>query len=324
MARITEKNTKAEILAAYNEALEKLDAQDTMKDDPVAQKAIVENQRMLASAEDIIEKGILNEEITKQYNDLKTAISTMKKELKDLYDIEVKANSFVALVNSYKDKTVQLENEYKELKAEAIKDLEDKKNKIYDEIEALEQEKKDTLASIKADSNALKADLAKERKREEEEYTYALNRARKQDNDSWEDEKAEREKELAEKEKEVAYRIEYTADLEEKIEILTNQLEESKLAIEAARSEGYDKGKADANKSNAFEVRELKTKNEYEQKALQDRISHLEESLESATSANEILQDKLDSAYAQMKELASETVKSSGGVKILDRDNNTK
>ena len=42
------------------------------------------------------------------------------------------------------------------------------------------------------------------------------------------------------------------------------------------------------------------------------------------TESNEILQDKLDSAYAQMKELASETVKSSGGVKILDRDNNTK
>lgn len=324
MARITEKNTKAEILAAYNEALEKLDAQDTMKDDPVAQKAVEEQKRVVASAEDIIEKGILNEEITKQYKDLQLSIVRMKDELQNLYGIEAKANSFVALVNSYKDKSVQLENEYKELKVEAIKDLEDKKNKIYDEIEALEQEKKDTLASIKSDANALKADLAKERKREEEEYTYALNRARKQDNDTWEDEKAEREKELAAKEKEVEDKLDYMKELEEKVQLMENQINSLKLDIETARSEGYDKGKSDANKSNAFEVRELKTKNEYEQKVLQDRIVYLEESLEVATSANEILQDKLDSAYAQMKELASETVKSSGGVKILDRDNNTK
>lgn len=324
MAKITEKNTKAEILAAYNAAIEKLDAQDHMKDDPVAQKAVEEQKRVVASAEDIIEKGILNEEITQQYKDLQLSIVKMKDELQNLYGIEVRANSFVALVNSYKDKAVQLENEYKELKAEAIKDLEDKKNKLYDEIEALEEEKKNTLLSIKNDSDVLKAELTKERKREEEEYTYALRRNRKQDNDAWEDEKAEREKELAAKEKEVEDRLNYMRELEGKVQLMGDQINCLQLDIETARTEGYDKGKADANKSNAFEVRELKTKNEYEQKALQDRITHLEESLENALASNEVLQDKLDSAYAQMKELASKTVKSSGGVKILDRDNNTK
>lgn len=324
MARITEKNTKAEILAAYNEALEKLDAQEIMKDDPVAQKAKEEQKRVIASAEDIVGKGILNEEITKQYKDLQTAIEKMKNELKDLYGIEAKANSFVALVNGYKDKAVQLENEYKELKENASKDLEDKKNKLYDEIAELEQEKRNTLESIKIEAKEQKEIIAKERKREEEEYTYTLNRARKQEEDAWEDTKAIREKELAEKEREVEAKVEYVVELENRIKDMTEQIETLNADIETARTEGYDKGKADANKSNAFEVRELKTKNEYEQKALQDRISHLESSLASVTEANEILQDKLDSAYAQMKELASETVKSSGGVKILDRDNNTK
>lgn len=324
MARITEKNTKAEILAAYNEAIEKLDAQESMKDNPIAQKAKEEQERVITSAENIIEKGILNDEITGQYKDLQIAIAKMKKELQDLYGIEVKANSFVALVNGYKDKAVQLENEYKELKETAVKELEDKKNKLYEEIDGLEQEKKDTLESIKIEVKEQKEILAKERKREEEEYTYTLNRTRKQEEDAWEDKKAAREKELADKEKEVESKVEYVIDLENKIKDMTEQIETLKTDIETARTEGYDKGKADANKSNAFEVRELKTKNEYEQKALQDRIAHLESSLASMTESNEILQDKLDSAYAQMKELASETVKSSGGVKILDRDNNTK
>lgn len=324
MARITEKNTKAEILAAYNEAMEKLDAQESMKDDPIVQRTKEEEKRVIASAEDIVEKGILNEEITKQYKDLQTAIVKMKDELQNLYGIEAKANSFVALVNGYKDKTVQLENEYKELKEIVSKELEDTKNKLYDEIEELEQEKKDTLESIKGEAKEQKEILAKERKREQEEYTYTLNRTRKQEEDAWEDKKAAREKELADKEKEVEAKVEYVIELENRIKDMTEQIETLKTDIETARTEGYDKGKADANKSNAFEVRELKTKNEYEQKALQDRIAHLESSLASATEANEILQDKLDSAYAQMKELASETVKSSGGVKILDRDNNTK
>lgn len=324
MARITEKNTKAEILAAYNEAIEKLDAQDNMKDDPVVQKAVVENERMLASAEDLISKDILNDEITKQYKDLQAAIIKMKNELQELYGIEVKANSFVALVNGYKDKAVQLENEYREMKANAANELEDKKNKLYSEIDELEQEKKNILESIKIESKEQKEILAKERKREQDEYTYTLNRTRKQEEDAWEDEKAIREKQLADKEKEVEAKAEYVIELENRIKDMTEQIETLKTNIDTARAEGYDKGKADANKSNAFEVRELKTKNEYELKALQDKIAHLESSLASTTEANEILQDKLDGAYAQMKELASETVKSSGGVKILDRENNTK
>ena len=36
------------------------------------------------------------------------------------------------------------------------------------------------------------------------------------------------------------------------------------------------------------------------------------------------LQEKLDLSYVQMKELAAETVKSSGGVKILNGDNSSK
>lgn len=324
MARITEKNTKAEILAAYNEALERLEAQASMKDDPVIQKEQEEKKRVVESAEDIINKGILNEEITKQYQDLQSAIAEMKDELQNLYGIEVNANSFVALVNGYKDKAVQLENEYKELKENTTKELDDKKNKLYEEIEALEDEKKNTLAAIRDESKALKADLAKERAREEEEYTYALSRSRKQEEDAWQDEKANREKELAIKEKDLDDKLDYMRELEGRVQLLTDQIDSLKLEIETVRTEGYDKGKSDANKSNAFEVRELKTKNEYEQKALLDKIAHLATSLASATEANEVLQNKLDSAYAQMKELASETVKSSGGVKILDRDNNTK
>lgn len=324
MAKITEKNTKAEILAAYNEALERLDAQDNMKDDPIAEKANEEKTRVFNSADEVVDMDILNPEITKKYTDLKTAIDLTQKELEELYGIQAKANSFVALINAYKDKTVQLENEYKDLKESKVKELEEVKSNLINEIDTLKVEKKEAFESIRKESQELKNTLAKEHAREEEDYKYNLTRTRKLENDKWEDEKATREKELATKEEELDDRLDYMRELEGKVQLLTDLNDSLKLDIETARKEGYDKGKADANKSNAFEVRELKTKNEYEQKALQDRVAHLEESLETEREAKELLQDKLDSAYTQMKELASETVKSSGGVKILNSENNTK
>ena len=77
-------------------------------------------------------------------------------------------------------------------------------------------------------------------------------------------------------------------------------------------------------KSWGFEKRAIEQKNEYEQKALNDKIKRLETDLTEAKDTIATLQEKLDSAYAQMRELATDTVKCNGGVKILDRENSGK
>ena len=43
----------------------------------------------------------------------------------------------------------------------------------------------------------------------------------------------------------------------------------------------------------------------------------MEKELEAASKTGAAMQDKLDKAYAQMKELATKTVESASGVKIL-------
>ena len=77
-------------------------------------------------------------------------------------------------------------------------------------------------------------------------------------------------------------------------------------------------GKADADKSNAFEVRYLKQENDYKVKNLTNQIEGLLNDVSSLTSEKMSLQGKLDEAYAQMRELAADTVRSTGGVKILN------
>ena len=50
---------------------------------------------------------------------------------------------------------------------------------------------------------------------------------------------------------------------------------------------------------------------------LEDKLSFLEKELDSSTKAGVALQNKLDKAYMEIRELATKTVESASGVKII-------
>lgn len=49
-----------------------------------------------------------------------------------------------------------------------------------------------------------------------------------------------------------------------------------------------------------------------------DKIESLEQEIESINNQNAKLQDKLDKAYAEIKDMATKTVQATGGLKILN------
>lgn len=324
MSVVNSKSTKTEILEAYKAVKEKLDAIDAMKDDPMKEVVKTEEKRVSASAAKIVGEDILNPEIVKSYNDLQQDIANKQKTLKDLYDIEAEANSMIAMINAHKEKEVELKAKYDALKDELDAEIAEKRAAMQAQIDELVKQKNDELAARRKENDDLKKTIAVERKRDEEEYVYNLSRKHKQEDDAWNDKKATREKALAEKEAAVLVRETEVSEKEEYIVELEKKVSEIPTLIETAKEEGIKKGKADADKSNAFEKRAIETKNEYEQKALVDKIAILEKDIQDVKSANQVLQNKLDAAYAQMRELASETVKSSGGVKILNSETSGK
>ena len=193
------------------------------------------------------------------------------------------------MINAYKEKNEELKEAQAAKEAEIEAELGEKKDTLRAEIESLKQQKQEIIDSINAEAKARENEIKLTRSREEDEYTYNLKRSRKAE--KWEDEKAAREKILElretaalEKETELNAKADHVKELEAKVE-------EIPTLIAAATEEGVKKGKADADKSNAFEVRALK---------------------------KDELQQKLDDAYAQMRELAAKTVESTGGVKILN------
>ena len=316
MAEITMKSTKAEIMEAYKAAVEKLDTRDRMIDDPAKEAAAKLKTEVIKSADATAKEDIFNPEIIKKYNDLTEAIEIKQLELDELYGIETKANAMAAMINAYKEKNEELKEAQAAKEAEIEAELGEKKDTLKAEIEALKQQKQEIICSINAEAKARENEIKLTRSREEDEYTYNLKRSRKAENDKWEDEKAAREKILElretaalEKETELNAKADHVKELEAK---------EIPTLIAAATEEGIKKGKADADKSNAFEVRALKKDAEYQKQLLEDKNERLAEDLANARAEKVELQQKLDDAYAQMRELAAKTVESTGGVKILN------
>lgn len=323
MSKITMKSTKQEIMDAYEAAMKKIEEFETGKDDPVAMAKVEKDKKIIESAQMIAEDNILNPVIIERYENLKTAIEMKNKELQELYGIETKANSLVAMINAYKDKEIELKDKY-DVKTKELDDEFAKKEAILKEnIADLEKNKEDLINRIQNESSELTKSLNKKHKREEEEYEYNLKRSRQVENDRWEDEKVAREKELAEREAAVKADEAELADRTSYIEELEKKVEEIPELIQDAKDKALAEGKAKADKSNSFEVRALKQQSEYDIKLLEDRVERVTADNEQLKKEKADLQTKLDDAYAQMRELAAETVKSTGGVKILSGQNNT-
>lgn len=323
MSKITMKSTKQEIMEAYEEAMKKIAESESGKDDPVAAAKAENDKKIIESAQMIVEDNILNPVIIERYENLKTAIEMKNKELQELYGIETKANSLVAMINAYKDKEIELKDKYNARTKELDDEFTKKESILKDEIASLEKSKEDLINKIQNESDELIKSLNKKHKREEEEYEYNLKRSRKVENDRWEDEKAAREKELTEREAAVKADEAELADRTSYIEELEKKVEEIPELIQDAKDKAFAEGKAKADKSNAFEVRALKQQNDYNTQILDDKVDRLYSEVDSLKAEKANLQAKLDDAYAQMRELAAETVKSTGGVKILSGQNNT-
>lgn len=88
----------------------------------------------------------------------------------------------------------------------------------------------------------------------------------------------------------------------------------------------YAKGKKDVTneleKNNKFETELLKKDFQNTIDRQNDKIVSLQEEMNRVSAEKDSLQQKLDQAYIQIKDMATKTVEATGGVKILGNNNN--
>ncbi len=303
---ITLKNTKAEILEALNDALEREKNISKMKSNPEKEEKERKVKEAITASKANVEKNIFSQELIQKFNDLELAITSEEEKLKTLYGIEKELNDLTVVMNAGKDCLAQIE-------AQKQEETEKLKSSIKELEEELKQKTEDLQKEYDLKSKALKL----ERDREIEEYNYKTKREREISNNKWEDEKKQREEKLKQEELETKKLLEEAKVNANNLKTLEKQVEEIPSLLEKEYLRGKKEATTELEKENKYTTELLKKDFQNTIDRQEDKIKSLQEELEKANQLNATLQEKMDKAYVEIKELATKTVEATGGVKIL-------
>lgn len=303
------KNTKAEILEALNKALERENKLNEIKSNPVLEENEKKKKEVIKETKENVSKNIFSLELVKKYNDLEEAILAMEEKLKDLYGVEGELNKLTLVVNAGKD---------------VLSDLELKKKseteRLNNCIKELELEYKNKNEKLSKEYELKAKTLKLERDREVEEYNYKLKRDREIANNKWEDEKKTRETNLKTMELDAKKILDEALEKESYLKDLEKQV----ASIPSLLEKEYNRGVKDTtellNKENVYQTELLKKDFQNTIDRQVDKIESLTKELDSLKDINSSLQDKMDKAYVEMKELATKTVEANGQVKIISNN----
>lgn len=315
------KSAKEYISEAYMQELTAIQDKAKLMETPtsIIEKEKIENTIKLA--EEVLSMNILNDETTSEYNDLNALIKAKKDEITKLYGIEVSQDGLQAIKNAYlvvsnsfaeylktNDDEFNLAQqvEYDEVNAKIDADTlanDEKVNAIYDEI------------SIKKDANK------QETQREQAEYDYNLKRTRKQNLEIRNKAIADREKTMQLKEQEVNERHQSCLDELQKIAELQAKVDDIPNLIMNAKLEGASEKEKELGKDYGYKSAISKKDSELQISDLQNEYNRLENKYNILCKEKNSLSEKLDKCYAESRQLATDTVKSTGGINILNSDN---
>lgn len=319
MSTVTEKNTKAEILKAYEVLLENI--QQEKKNLP---KQIMEEKQKKEtlqkvsdlSSEGIVKniaelKSILNNSLEelhnklvgefKQLEEIQSAIVIEKQSMEDMYELTATTDSLAAMLLAQKEKKESFEKDIAETK------------------EMWEREK----SKQKADEKEYIDELNKRRKREEEEFQYALKISRQKDKDQYEGAKEALDKELnvrkAAFEQDIANRESMLNKAETELtELRKNNAEFPDLIKQAVADKEAEITKLLKTQYD-FEMKFLKQQTEAEIRLKEQTIVSLQEKIKEQQELVREYSEKTNRAEAGVKDIAVKAIENAAKTKTIER-----
>ncbi len=319
------KNTKNEILLAYDELLKKVTDNKTEEpkklQEAQKQEAVVKKAESLSN--ETIIKGItgLKVDITsaldklgekfgeeyKKFDELQQAIQIEKKNLEDLYQLSASTDSLSVMLLAQKEKKEQFEQEMTVRKTELDEKIKSGKEQFDAEMtekRALWKKEQEILLEKQKEENEK---IAKTRKREEEDYNYSLQLARKKDTDLYEEKKQKLEKDLADKKTAFEKAV---AERETNLKIAENELAELRSKSAAFPVE-LEKAVALAVKTATEKTETIfRFEKELREKEIAGELKLSEQTIQT-------LHGKIKDIEASLKELSQKTVTAETSVKDI-------
>lgn len=318
--KLTMKTKKDDILAAYNELVEKY---ETIKEEDEKQP-VNKNEPKKEAGKEHLEESYTVETIVKDLADLKLSLNktlaaisdrlisevntleAIKKEiqietdrLSEIHHIQVEADSLNNLVEMHDNKKREMEKEMSLIKEQWEK----------------EQEEYDRLLKERDEQ------LQKQRTREQEEYDYAIAMKRKKQNDAFEEEKALLQKQIAqEKEvklKDIKEREEALKASEEELSQLRKQVknfpDELSKTIAKVRQETKDQIEKDMKLKEELRLKEA----EGDKKVYELKIKNLEDTMLKQAMQIDGLSKQLDTSSRQVLTIANKAIEGASGLKSM-------
>lgn len=304
MSKITEKNTKKEILEALRATEAELKATRELTTTTVDKIEEKRKETVKETAAKVAEEEILNPIVIEKYKSLIEASKLIEKEIEETHEIKKSVDTLEALYVLYAKKEIELKNKYDKYKEELEEDYKCSKNTIIEELKEQEELNKKKIAALKENYTENQKDLELKRKRETEIYEYNLNRKREIENDEWEDKKALREKMLQKREDDVELRENNIKALEKKVVDYEALIENTKKEMEELMLKKVQEEKAKMEKTFAIKEASVKKDAEWQKKILDEKISILEQSISSKDYEINSLKEKLDEAYSRIQKMA--------------------
>ena len=328
--KLTDKNTKQEMLEAYQALAKQLEEKRQAELNPERQIEERKAGDAIKVAATVAAEGIdreiggLKSEIGKLLSDvseklaveagrfrsLQKAVEVKEVELKELYGIEKSASALAALIEAQNQKRRDFEAETAQQREELKRELDENRLAWQKERQTHEAELRERESSEK-----------KAREREKEQFDYAFKREQQSLRDKLNDEKLTLEKDLHLKKETVE------KDLAERERVLVEK--ETELNALRARAAAFPKdldAAVDKAVKEATEKLKLETKNredllkkefEGERNVLTTQNESLAKTAKNLAEQNDRLSKQLEAAYQKVQEIAEKTVESAGHSKSL-------
>lgn len=332
--RLSTKSTKEEMLRAYNDLVARFqekqeDASERQTEVKRVAEASVVERASKYTVETII-KGLadLNIYVGKALNDLsreltteagkleeiRDAIAIENKNLEELHDIHLAADTLAGLIKDHQEKKAAFEAERAEAEQAFNFQMAEKKFEWKKEQEAY-------VAALKENETRVK----KEREREREEYEYNLALARKKEMDAdeaqkaaqlktLEDERSKQEREL--KDREAVVKAQEAEITELRVRV-TGFPAELTAAVERAEKEANSRAETRSRQESQLLAKEV----EGDKRVAQLKIAALEEAVAKQVAQIEALTKKLDEANAKVEEIAVKAIEGASNARALSTIN---
>ncbi len=322
------KNTKQELLDAYQETLQQLREKEKAQLKPEQKLQEKKEEGILKAVAGISADGVIQETnklkheiggmLTKltdrlagevdKFDQVQLAIEIKERELKEIYEIEKAAGSLAALIETQRQEKLKFEQE-----------MADERESLTQEIETTRQQWQKEKTDHQAQVKERQEQQAKERKREKDEYQYAFEREKQLARDKFEDEKArlqadkqaletemkdlkeQTEKELNEREKQISSR-------EQEFESLQAQVAEFPGKLETAVAKAVEENTKRIESETKYQKDLLQKEFEGQRNVLTARIQSLEKTVKEQNEQIAKLSTQQDTAYQKIQDVAVKAI----------------